>query len=446
MEYILNILIEIGRLLNQMSPYLLLGFLLAGVLHVFVPSTLYSKYLGGRSLSSVLWAALFGIPLPLCSCGVIPTAMSLRREGASRGATVSFLIATPQTGVDSIIATYSLMGLPFAVVRPLVALVTAVLGGVLVNVFDSDDELVVAARKQRVAEADATRSSGPRNTFLWAKLRDVFTYAFVEMIEDIGKWLIIGLIVAGVITAVVPDSWFAVFQGNSFYSILFVLVLAIPMYLCATGSIPIAVALMMKGLTPGAALVLLMAGPASNAASILVVRKVLGQRTMLLYLASIVAGAVLFGLGIDYLLPREWFTEQLLMRHACCAEGTSWFNTVCTVLMVGLLINALSPIHLWGKKHHHCHCHDEECHCHASHDAHNAHNAHSPHLIYKVEGMHCNHCAENTQRALLQVEGVEEAEVSLEQGEARLRGTFDEAEVRRAVESLGFRLGEKKSC
>ena len=120
---------EILRLVNEMSPYLLLGFFVAGLLHVFVPGSLYSRYLSGADLRSVLLAALFGIPLPLCSCGVIPTAMSLRKEGASKGATTSFLIATPQTGVDSIFATYSILGLPFAVLRPIAALVTSVFGG-----------------------------------------------------------------------------------------------------------------------------------------------------------------------------------------------------------------------------------------------------------------------------------------------------------------------------
>ena len=129
-----NILNEIWTLLCEMSPYLLLGFLLAGLMHEFVPGTVYTKHLGDRSLRSVVLAALFGVPLPLCSCGVIPTAMGIRKEGASRGATISFLIATPQTGVDSIIATYSLMGLPFAIIRPIVALVTAIFGGVLCNV------------------------------------------------------------------------------------------------------------------------------------------------------------------------------------------------------------------------------------------------------------------------------------------------------------------------
>ena len=441
LNYLYGVIAEIGHLINEMSPYLLLGFLLAGILHEFVPSTLYTKYLGRPGFRSVMLSALFGVPLPLCSCGVIPTAMGLRREGASKGATVSFLIATPQTGVDSIVATYSLMGLPFAVIRPLVALITAIFGGCLVTKFD-DDEVLVARKTEPQTHKEKAKEP------ILHRLHNAIEYAFIEMMEDIGKWLVVGLIVAGIITAVVPDQWFTVFQDNSLYSILFVLVFAIPMYLCATGSIPIAVALMMKGLTPGAALVLLMAGPASNAASILVIRKVLGHRTLVLYLAAIVGGAILFGLGIDYLLPREWFTATLTQRAACCEEGSGWFSILCTCLMIGLLLNALLPIRVWKGRNGHCHCHEhghhhnhdckcgEEEHCHIKKDDARAHTL----FKYNIKGMHCNHCAANAQKAIASVNGVTEVTVSLEHGEAHVEGEFDEDEVRRAVEALGFNI------
>ena len=412
----MTILSEIWSLLCEMSPYLLLGFLLAGLMHEFVPSKVYTKYLGERSLKSVVLAALFGVPLPLCSCGVIPTAMGIRREGASKGATISFLIATPQTGVDSIIATYSLMGLPFAVIRPIVALLTAVFGGALCNIFESEDEMIVV-RKEQSQTANSQSSDNKWTT----RLSRAFSYAFGEMMEDIGKWLAIGLIVAGIITAAVPDSWFALFQGNTLYSILFVLVFSIPMYLCATGSIPIALALMLKGLTPGAALVLLMAGPASNAASILVVSKVLGRRSMLIYLTAIIAGAVLFGFGIDYLLPREWFTVPIAHYEACHDGGVSLFSYLCTGLLLVFMLRAL----FWGHHHHHHELEEASC------------------IVYNIEGMNCNHCAENVRKAIAAVEGVEQVEVSLHEGTASIVGSHSEEEVVCAVESIGFRA--KKS-
>lgn len=408
---------EIFELVNQMSPYLLLGFLLAGIMHAFVPQTIYRRYLGGDSFRSVLYATLLGIPLPLCSCGVIPTAMSLRREGASRGATVAFLIATPQTGVDSIIATYSLMGLPFAILRPIAALVTAIVGGQAANLFGKDrgDELIAQKRY-------ATADSRPRSFI--ARVGAALRYAYVDMMQDIGKWLVIGLLVAGAITVFVPDEFFAHFADNSLLSMLLVLVCAIPMYLCATGSIPIAVALMLKGLSPGTALVLLMAGPAANVASILVINKVMGRRTLAIYLASIIGGAMAFGLGIDYLLPREWFTAPIEAITACHHAAPSYFNLTCTILLTALLLIALARRY-FGKKEH---C-EEECECQVAPTT----------TVIRIEGMRCNHCRANVEKAIAAVEGVESVSVDLASGEATITGAPSIEAVKKAVTSLGFK-------
>ena len=381
-------LTEILHLVNEMSPYLLLGFFIAGLMHAFVPGHLYSKYLSKKSLKSVLYAALLGIPLPLCSCGVIPTAMSLRKEGASKGAVVSFLIATPQTGIDSIVATYSLMGLPFAIIRPIVAFVTALFGGALTNGFEKeccdggkheevhsheegehcccckhDEEDHKDVKENCCCHAEANGSATDSccccheddkeaTTFL-QKCRIALRYAFVDMIDDIGRWLVIGIVVAALITVFVPNEWMAIFKDNSLLSMLLVLLISIPMYVCATGSIPIAVALMMKGLTPGAGLVLLMAGPAANMASILVIRHRLGWRTLISYLLSIIGGAVVCGLIIDYLLPRNWFTSSLESLASCHTSGT-WFEWLCTGILACLLI--YSALKGMTKKGHHHDC------------------------------------------------------------------------------------------
>ena len=327
MEYITPFL----YLLNTMAPYLLLGFLLAGVIHAYVPRRLYARYLSQPDFRSVALAALFGVPLPLCSCGVIPTAMSLRREGASKGAVTSFLIATPQTGVDSIVATYSVLGLPFAVIRPVVALVTALAGGWTVNrLTRSETDGILPA-----AEGGEVRRSGSRFV-------EALRYGFVDMIQDIGRWLVLGLLVAGLITILVPDNFFASFADKPLLNMAVVLLFSIPMYLCATGSIPIAAALMLKGLSPGAALVLLMAGPATNTASILVIGKVLGRRTLAAYLGAIIAGAVGFGLAIDYLLPAAWFVPSGAVHAACHGEaGYSWVEVASSALLSALLVYAL---------------------------------------------------------------------------------------------------------
>ena len=443
-------------MLNSMSPYLLLGFLLAGLMHAFVPGQMYSRYLAKPTFRSVFNAALFGIPLPLCSCGVIPTAMSLRREGASKGAAVSFLIATPQTGVDSIIATYSLMGLPFAIVRPIAALVTALFGGQMVNKFASDDEPehledhhdhAVHAECGCGHDHDHEECSCEHDhhhhhehaTSVGGKLIEAIHYGFVHMMADIGKWLVVGLVVAALITVLVPDSFFEFFADNSLLSMLLVLCMAIPMYLCATGSIPIAVALMMKGLTPGAGLVLLMAGPASNVASILVIRKVLGNRTQVIYLISIILGAILFGLGIDYLFPREWFTSHLIATTSC-EEGPSWFSWFCTGLLILLLINALliQP-HLVRRKASHA-THSTTCEVEHSeiNNVNSITQTNMNTITFHIKGMNCNHCRMNAEKALLSVPGVESAAVTLETGEAVVTGSAPVDALHKAVEELGF--------
>ncbi len=409
-----------------MSPFLLLGFLLAGIMHAFIPGQYYSRFLSGKSFKSVINAALFGIPLPLCSCGVIPTAMSLRREGASKGATTTFLIATPQTGVDSIIATYSLMGLPFTLVRPFAALVTSVFGGALVNITDDDDE------KRTEADRDCNGGCGmseKKNTHsLREKLTEALRYAFIDMMEDIGKWLTIGLIVAGLITVFVPNDMFSIFKGNTLASMLLVVCIAMPMYLCATGSIPVAVALMMKGLTPGAALVLLMAGPACNFASMLVVRKVLGTKTLLTYMSAILFGSISFGHLVDFLQFNEIvdFTANLTRDMSCCEKGDSLFSWICTITLMLLIANAT-----FGK---HAHTHD-----HCEHDEQTRDNAH----IYIVEGMNCNHCRKAAEDALRGVEGVTDASVDLASKEAVVYGDADFISLSQAVESIGFELMKK---
>lgn len=360
---------EILGIINEMSPYLLLGFLFAGILHVFVPGAVYNRYLSGNSFRSVFYATLLGIPLPLCSCGVLPTAIGLRKEGASKGATVSFLIATPETGVDSIVATYSLMGLPFAIVRPITALCTSLFAGSLVNWFDKGSTQDEDSSEDIEEEHDCCHEDhdgdcchgGKRREGVTGKIIEVLDYGFVHMMGDIGKWLIVGLIVAGLITVFVPDSFFDIFKGHTALSMLLVLCIAIPMYICATGSIPIAVALIMKGLSPGAALVLLMAGPACNVASILVIGKRLGRKTLFLYLMSIIIGAATAGFIIDG-MPAEWFMPTLMNANGCCEDHSSWFNWLCTAILALLLLNALviKPLrHGQG----HSHGNDNDCEC-----------------------------------------------------------------------------------
>ena len=397
-------------LVAEMAPYLLLGFLIAGLLHAFVPRTVYARYLSGNDFRSVVLAALFGVPLPLCSCGVIPTAMSMRREGASRAATVSFLIATPQTGVDSIAATASLLGLPFALLRPLAALVTALGGGALVGAMARNEE-----------KNDATETTEmPLPTSFWGRCVEALNYGFGRMMQDIGKWLVVGLLIAAAITILVPDGFFAQFGDRPLLNMLLVLAISAPMYLCATGSVPIAAALMLKGLSPGAAFVLLMAGPATNMAAILVIGKVLGRKTLVLYLVSIILGAMLFGLGIDYLLPERWFSVASTEYAAACCHGVTlpWWKTASAVLFTALLVVALVRRHKTEKQENQTTITMEKA--------------------YKIKGMMCNHCKANVERNLAKLEGVESVRVDLAEGVAYVTGDVEPQKVIDLINDLVY--------
>ncbi len=311
------------------------------------------------------------------------------------------------------------MGLPFAIVRPLAALFTAIFGGWLVNKYTNKDE-AVEDKDSSISECAHVKAE---ETGLLQKVKEAFDYAFVEMMEDVGKWLVVGLLIAALITVAVPNEWLAALHDYKLLNMLIVLAIAIPMYVCATGSIPIAVSLMAKGLTPGAGLVLLMAGPAVNSASMLVIGKVFGKRTLWLYLLSIIIGAMLFGLGIDYLLPEEWFAVKSGITEAAChEEGISLFSYLCTALLLVLLVRAL-----WPWKHHHHHHHGEELTAECT-------------IIYNVEGMNCNHCAANVEKAIASVPGVEHVEVSLHEGTARVTGSPSTDDVQKAVESIGFKI------
>jgi len=408
MEFIKEIAIVIFSIFNEMSVYLLLGFLFAGILHVLVPQQLFSKYLSKNSWSSVLYATLFGIPLPLCSCGVIPTGMALYREGASKGSVVAFLIATPQTGVDSIIATYSLLGLPFAVIRPIVALCTAMFAGLTTNIFTSGESSTTAINKKENKQEKLSLSQ---------KIKNVFRYGYVEMMEDIGKMLMFGLIVAGLISYFVPDNFFMIFGNNTILTMLLVLIVAIPMYVCATGSIPIAIALMMKGMSPGTALVLLMAGPAANIASMLVIGKVLGKKTFALYLTTLIIGAITSGLIIDNFLPSAWFDVSNFTMAGHHGGHFYNFKIICSVILFALFVNSIIQ-----KK--------------TKEDT--MENTSNKTIAFKIDGMNCNHCKNNVTKAISALKSVKAVNVNLSQGIAYVEGDASDAEIKTAVEAIGF--------
>jgi hypothetical protein len=303
-EFITGLLREVWLILNETSPWVLLGFVVAALIRAFIPDSLVHKHLGGRGFMPVLKAALFGIPIPLCSCGVIPTAMSLKKQGAGSGATTSFLISTPETGVDSIAVTWALMDPLMTVFRPIAAFVTAIAAGLIENLFssppttESNADPVPCACNGGCAQPAVVER---KYSTLIEKLREGFDFTFGQFLSEIGRWLLIGIVIAGAISYFVPDDYIAVHLGNSVLQMIVMLIIGLPMYVCASSSTPVAAALVLKGLSPGAALVFLLAGPATNAATMTVIAKMMGRRSLVIYLVSIAVFSIGLGLLLDQL-------------------------------------------------------------------------------------------------------------------------------------------------
>lgn len=305
MQIILNILAECWRMLAEASIYIIFGLLVAGLLKAFLSPSFVSRNLGSGKVGPVFKAALLGLPLPLCSCGVLPAAASLKRQGASRGAVASFLVSTPETGVDSIALTYALLGPVMAIARPLAAVATALVTGLGLGALKEE-------REQPPAPPDITcpvdaccdgigcpPGEHAHHHSLAQRFLAGLAYARGELWEDLAAWFWLGILLAGIIAALVPAEFITRYLGGGMGSMLIMLAVGIPLYICASASTPIAAALILKGVSPGAALVFLLAGPATNVTSLTVLVGVLGKRGTALYLLGIALGAVASGLLLD---------------------------------------------------------------------------------------------------------------------------------------------------
>jgi uncharacterized protein len=327
-------------ILVEAAPYVLGGFVAAGLVRALLPDELVVRHLGGNSAGAVVKASLLGIPLPLCSCGVIPAAIGLRRQGAGRGPTAAFLVSTPETGVDSVAITWALLDPLMTVLRPLAAFVTATVTGLLINRLPEEPvEPAATAPACGCTDCEAAPAVRPP---LATRLRDGVRYAFTELLGDIGGWLLLGIAIAGLLTVLVPPQLLAPLFEQRFLSLLLMLVVGIPLYICASASTPIAAALVLKGLSPGAALVFLLAGPATNAATITVVARFWGRRVTLVYLATIAGCAVALG----------WLTDQIYRWsgldigrwvHAASETAPAWWEHVAAILLVALIVWARRP-------------------------------------------------------------------------------------------------------
>lgn len=333
---LLEILREVWMTLTAMAPYLLFGFFMAGVLSLFISPEFVERHLGGRGVWQVVKAAVFGIPLPLCSCSVIPVAASLRRHGAGRGATAAFLISTPQTGVDSILATMSLLGPIFAVFRTLAAFVSGVLGGILVDLVGNGAETTESV--PACTDACCSEKHKP------GRFARAMHHGFITLTADIAKPLLIGLLLAALIAALVPESFFAETIGPGWPSMLLMLLIGIPIYVCATASIPIAAAMMLKGVSPGAALVFLMTGPATNMAALATLWTMFGRRTAITFLVVVALTALGSGLVLDLLVDRSTVVSGTNM-HAMLPPIVKHAAAVVLLIILGLAMRVSSLKH-----------------------------------------------------------------------------------------------------
>ena len=412
-DYMLLFLREMWGLCLEMAPYLLLGMLVSGLISIFIDSSFIFKHIGQKNAGSVLKSTLFGIPLPLCSCGVIPVAATLRESGASKGATVSFLVSTPQTGVDSIFLTYGMLGPVFALFRPLAALASGFFSGIVINNFDHD-------MHHHLSESDNVPKT---KESLHKRIISGVKYGFLTLPADIAIPLTQGLVVAAVIAILIPPQFIAEhFSSSNLIQYTMMLAVSLPIYVCATASIPIAVVLMAKGITPGAAFIFLMAGPATNASSIAVIKNILGKRTLYHYLVLIAFTAISFGYILDNFLT---VTLPDMSSHTHHHVMDDYGSIILSVIFLVILVNA----YFYRSK-------SEST---DSADIENNIENDQEKIAITVDGMTCSHCKESVESAIYSFSGVASASVDLLTGNVIVVGSgLDETALKEKITAKGF--------
>ena len=384
----------------MMAPYLIMGFIISGFLFVLTSKEMITKNVGTPGLGSILKAAFLGVPMPLCSCGVIPVATSMYKRGATKGATLSFLISTPQTGVDSILLTLNQMGPQFAIIRPIVALITGVVGGAI---------------GEKLSVSDHTTKSKINHSHDKKSIQDGIKYAFVTLPKDIIKPLIKGILISGVISILVPSDFFISYNINGILAMILIGIASVPMYVCATASVPIAMVLISKGLDPGAAFVFLMAGPATNAATISVIMNSLGKKVIYIYISIIFTFAIIFGTLINIFLDPASLPINLSHSHS---HNIVWdlFSNISIFMMLAITWYAVFK--------------NEDSFMEKDNNS---------DLKIMVKGMTCNHCKQTATEAIQNCKGVKSVDVYLESGEAVIFGdSLDLKEIFNSIASVGF--------
>jgi len=397
-------LIELWNILYELGFPLLLGVTIAGAIHVLLPSGFVLSNLGKKGLTSTVKAALIGVPMPLCSCGVIPTAIGLKQDGASNGATTSFLISTPQTGVDSILVNATFLGWPFAIFKLITAFITGIIGGSITDKLDKS-ETAVKTQKDIALEFPTYGS----------RIKEAIRFGVKELIGMIYGWIILGILIAALISLLVPPGYLSGISWiNGIGGYFLMLIIALPLYVCATASVPIAASLIAAGMAPGTALVFLMAGPATNVATIGAIFRALGGKILAIYLATVAVFSIIFGWLFDFIIVPGKST--VILHH----HGSNLFYTICAVILLGLLgFLAIDDIRKRFFIRHDIDLEDNM-------------------MKFKIKGMTCQHCAANVAKAMESVPGVVTVKVSLDNETAVIDGDADVKELIESVSKAGY--------
>lgn len=415
----------------QMAPWLLTGFMAAGILSVIFSPSIIKKHIGGKGFFPILKAALFGVPLPLCSCGVIPVTASLRKQGAERGAAGAFLISTPQTGIDSIIVTWNMLGPVFAIFKPIIALITGIIGGALIEKFgDKDQPPAAVAEKpdcsencQESGECGSCAEKCSECSESICPICNALHYAFFILLGDIALSLLAGLFLAAAISLAVPADFAVNYLKSDWLAMPAMILFGIPLYVCSTASIPIAAVLIAKGLSPGAALVFLITGPATNIATISAMLKILGKKSTAIYLIVVAAASVIAGMFLNLISIKIEFISEI-----CHIPGDpSPFSQIAaivllTLITIALLKNVFKSITFKRQL-----TPDE--------------------FVMHVSGMTCSHCQRAVETALLTVPGIMDVEVDLLTGSVVIiaeKPALLFPEIKAVLENAGFSCTEQK--
>lgn len=401
-------LAELWGILLELGFPLLLGIIIAGGLHVILPQGFIHRNFGNRGFKSIFKASLIGVPMPLCSCSVIPTAIGLKKDGASNGASTSFLISTPQTGVDSILVSASFLGWPFAIFKLIVAFITGLIGGSLVDFFE----------RNQTIEKEPPKSKDSIKGF-WPKIKEAIKFGIFELIGMIYGWIVFGVLIAALITTFVPPGYLSQIAWIGGVGGLFLmLVISLPMYVCATASVPIAASLIAAGMPAGAALVFLMAGPATNIATIGALYRVFGRKVVTIYVLTVAVFSIAFAALFHFTLGNA--AVEAIHNH----HDTNWLYTISTIiLLIIIAFLAFRDIRKRMQKKSDTHIKDNK-------------------MKVAIKGMTCSHCVASVTKAIESVPGVNSVEVSLDDNAAYIDGEPDKLKIIESVKNAGFEATE----